>query len=635
MNRTGKNVTRNRQTNCARRSGVAGVLLGLLLFAGVCSLTAVRAGATPGVPHGAPRSRTFTIVHSKPAHSSELRRPGAVASDIAIAPAALHVPLPESDVVAVLHPVGALTTRRVPIVGLDGDIRIVEVDVASISNEKDLYGVVAKTSAGVFATLVNRSEETPKYYQITPTATALADDSQAHEITLIDGDEIGRKLPCGVDALEASALNDSNEKPDAGDDVPAPLSAWREIDLAVVLPSEYSQDQTDEYLAGKVLNTVSATNIFLEQLKLAVKVTAIEVFRSTDADPYAQAARSADALAMLETLRREWLNRSGIDYDVVSVWGRGEFDGIYGYAYPKTSCVAPDWSVVFAAQGGDDRAAEVSLSATLAHELGHIIGMSHDRFNPMDSAGPYVMEASFVANPTGYSTVSQLAFEFHAGIGQQGGSCLSDIDDPSEVTGSTEISLAGGLEQWITLREGETFRSPLVVLPARSQVQYSIVKLPPGATFSQYSGVLTYQPDTDTVRGRAGRRSVEALIDVSARGQKLTKRYVFDVIDTNRAPLIRTRLASDTITVRAGKTVRFSLHGVDPDKGDLVKMYLTSRKVYDSMRGSKSLNLRGSDASFTWQPSRRVRGRFTLSFVARDRSGNGIRRNITVLVKPA
>lgn len=634
MSRKGKNVTANFRTNSALTLRIGRVLCGLLLAVLVCSFSTARADVAPSAAHSNSRSKTFTIASSNRTVSSALRRPGSVGSVDAIGTEALRVPLPESDAVAVLHAVGARAARRVPIAGLDGDIRIVNVDVTPISNEKDLYGVLTRTPAGVFATLVNRSTESPKYYQISPTASALSDESQAHEITLIDGDAISKRLPCGAEALEASALTESDEKPDAGDDVPAPLSEWREIELAVVLPSEYSQDQTDEYLAGKVLNTVSATNLFLEQLKLAVKVTAIEVFRSTDVDPYASAARSADALAMLETLRREWLNRSGISYDVVSVWARGEFDGIYGYAYPKTSCVAPDWSVVFATQGGDDRAAEVSLSATLAHELGHIIGMSHDRFNPSDSSGPYVMEASFVANPTGYSTVSQQAYEFHAGAGQQGGSCLADIEDPSDVSGSTEISLAGGVEQWITLREGETFRSPLVVLPARSQVQYSIVKLPPGATFSQYSGVLTYQPDTDTVRGRAGRRSVEALIDVSARGQKLTKRYVFDVVDTNRAPLIRTRLTSDTVTVRAGKTVRFSLHGVDPDKGDSVKMYLGSRSLYDSMRGAKSLKLRGADASFAWTPSRRVRGRFTLSFVARDSSGNGIRRNITVIVVP-
>jgi len=310
-------------------------------------------------------------------------------------------------------------------------------------------------------------------------------------------------------------------------------SNWRELELFVVSSSEFSGNRADDVITAQIASTIASANLFFEPLEIKIALVGIQIFRA-DADPFAAAIKRLDADQMLRTLRSEWANRTEINRDIVAVFGTGNYrlykedavtissDAVFGLAYGKTSCLNPEYSVLVASQGSLGARGELSLSATLAHEIGHILGMAHD--DNLYNSLPSLMASSFTINPSGFSPRSNEEFAVYAGFGQPGGSCLSTISPP------INVSFEGGKVERIKINEGETFARTIRVSGTQSEIQPS--ELRSGAKFESTTNLFTFAPDFSVSSKKSPLTSVSQKVKVlAADGSTFVKEFIFDVSD--------------------------------------------------------------------------------------------------------
>lgn len=203
---------------------------------------------------------------------------------------------------------------------------------------------------------------------------------------------------------------------------------WRKIDIIVDIPRDYSVDPETgqlidrDSLIANVRTIFALTQEFFKPLRLYLNVIKIEIIEPDDTDPYETAYLEKDAFKMLKTAVARWESSEDLDYDLIVVLARRHFAAGSGLAYPSTSCELRKYSVVFASQGGSTPSHAYTHAQTLAHEIGHFLGMAHDSSHYGE--GPSVMWHSFVQYTTGFSPVSLREALDHSGPGKAGGSCF-------------------------------------------------------------------------------------------------------------------------------------------------------------------------------------------------------------------
>lgn len=208
---------------------------------------------------------------------------------------------------------------------------------------------------------------------------------------------------------------------------------YREIETVVVLPTEFGLDpstgisngKTEEELQAEVQSILAETNQYLEELNLKIRVVEFQTFGSSAEDPYFVATERGDANMVLNTATSRWASYQTQDYDLVLVLGRGYYRGKFGLAYTGTSCMSQKFSAVFATQNGTSADRQYSFPQTIAHEVGHYLGMSHEKVEEVD--GKSIMWTTFVARPYGFAERSLAEAQAHAGVGQAGGDCFDFV----------------------------------------------------------------------------------------------------------------------------------------------------------------------------------------------------------------
>ncbi|MCB0361015.1 MAG: hypothetical protein KDD44_15305, partial [Bdellovibrionales bacterium] len=250
----------------------------------------------------------------------------------------------------------------------------------------DHFGSIVSVSTAdgikTFGDILNQSASEPYFVHIAPNATPSA--AASHLISRISGADLQLPGTCGDDQhagqLIQQLLGSGAQQFGSGSasgSVSA-QSSLRTMKLIVSSSGEFTGSRSDTEVVAQVVSTVDAANLYFQTLGLEIDLVGVQIYRQGQGDPYASATQQQDAFQMLQAVRNLWSGRRIPAHDMVAVFGRGLFGNVFGLAYTATSCLSPDFSVLFATQGGNSATAQLGLASTLAHEVGHIIGMNHD-----------------------------------------------------------------------------------------------------------------------------------------------------------------------------------------------------------------------------------------------------------------
>jgi len=484
-----------------------------------------------------------------------------------------------------------------------------------VTDQRELYGVIAPSSEGFFGTLVNQSSTEAEFYQLSPHGSISTKGTSApkftahfakapeHELVKMSAAELASEVHCGNEASEhaptlqrrqigagttvlPSAAKLSNPLPSV-----AQKSGWRGLEIFAVSSAEFSGSRSEDAITAQISSTVAAANIFFQPLELQVRISGVQILRSSG-DPYSAAAFSQDAQLLLDVLQKQWEQRFDIQRDAVVLFATGNYRGIRGLAYTGSSCVYPDLSIAFVSTGGTGASKELGLAGTLAHELGHVLGMHHD--STLYSKGPSIMYPTFSMNVWGFSEYSNKEYLKHAGPNASGGSCLTEIDPPSSA------QFEGGVSETIRIREGEKFSRIIRLEGTGLQATLALKSIPAGAKFDPATGLFEYAAPFAIGSKRAKIRTVTITLTAElSDGQLLNKTFVFEIQSGNSAP--KAAFRSTTIYYRAGVNNSFALEFTDAD-GDELELSARSVGRLRRISGRKNIRFRNGVLSMTWVP---------------------------------
>ncbi|MDD2942456.1 MAG: FG-GAP-like repeat-containing protein [bacterium] len=446
----------------------------------------------------------------------------------------------------------------------------------------------------------------------------------------------------GVSCRSASSQPDSgvrsssDDESEVGKEVEQLL--WRDIEVIFVAPSEFVDGRRESDVVRQVESLVSSANLYLAELHLRLKIKRIQLFRDKAHDPYFESASRGDAYGMLEAGRQRWRNEDIEDRDLVVVLGKGRFHETLGLSYIRSSCFSVDWSVIFVAQGGDSDFYRASFVTTFVHELGHYLGMSHDK--NFYSDGPSMMWPFYAPNAVGYSV--QSIREYLNYMEEDGSRCFAFADD--DLTSSADKLVAMTDQSDVkdnsllvfSLTEGVTFVDFLRRPGDEKGTLYLSDDLPDGAWLNATTAEFRYKPSFDTVFD--GKESKELTFHLRLKSfNKTAQRTVTLLVhNLNRAPqLLEPVLAvgHETYSFRgqAGRQITQVIRFVDPD-GDDLRFAASVPGKLASFPGNAFLAWNDGMYFLKWDVPAGLSGQFEFPVAVVDGEGSRAQLLVQVLV---
>jgi hypothetical protein len=194
----------------------------------------------------------------------------------------------------------------------------------------------------------------------------------------------------------------------------------RNIEFMALLAEDFSKDHSPSYLLNEVLTTVLQANQYLRPVGFNLVLTGVRIYR--EESPFTSSIQKRDPHQMLSVAVDQHHVIMEPDRQLTIVFSDTFFPRASGMSYTGTSCVNPRYSGIFVTRGGEALARQVTFPSTLAHEVGHYLGMGHDA-----ASYPYgtsLMSPTTTMVPFGFSEVSVQEQMRHSGIGREGGSCF-------------------------------------------------------------------------------------------------------------------------------------------------------------------------------------------------------------------
>ncbi len=250
---------------------------------------------------------------------------------------------------------------------------------------------------------------------------------------------------------------------------------------AIVVPELLKNESASDAVA-RVAPIFAVANLYLQPIGVRARVIASE--------PRA-AIEGATTFELLRNLSTEWSQREEQRNIVIAFTNGVRNDGSLGVAMPMTACRTAQAVASIAYSGGSQ--AEVERAGkTLAHELGHFLGASHDARSTDEHGLFSIMHPLALAITSGFSTVSRTEIEEFTEAGRLGGSCFTSEPVNSgfpQIVGPAAVELLPGESSTSYTVEGST-----------EDVWLHLESLDGGVNFFPATGKLVVSPGSSAAK---------------------------------------------------------------------------------------------------------------------------------------
>lgn len=209
-----------------------------------------------------------------------------------------------------------------------------------------------------------------------------------------------------------------------------PQTSYVELVLVVDNMRYNFKRRNDTAVRDEMVSMANLLDGYYKPLNIRIVLVGVEVFR--DQDPFSVDGSAGDVLGrFVKWKKNTLLPKTRHDIGQLILGRPQSFGGVLGMAFVSTACSAATSGGINVFSNND----LASASTVVAHEMGHNLGMNHDRDGCNCDGGACIMAAT-ASGSTTFSSCSEDDFETLIRRGR--GQCLRNPPSPSDVIDRAE-----------------------------------------------------------------------------------------------------------------------------------------------------------------------------------------------------